>query len=47
MQAPTPNTAYIFVNEGDVYTDANQTQYSYVSCINTVTQQVMMPLSAS
>ena len=40
LQVPTTNTAYIFINEGDVYTDANQTQYSYVSCINTITQAV-------
>ena len=32
--------AYVFVNEADIYLDADGTQYSYVTVVDTVAQEV-------
>lgn len=35
-----PTYAYVFVNEGDIYQDQNGTEYSYVTVIDTISQDV-------
>ena len=39
VQSAALNKYYVCVNEGDIYSNGTQ-EYSYVSCIDTVTQQV-------
>ena len=40
-QDPSKNLAYIFINEGDVYNRTDGTQYSYVTVVDTNTQEVL------
>ena len=39
-QDPSKNLAKIFVNEGDVYNRSDGTQHSYVTVVDTNTQEV-------
>lgn len=34
--------AYVFVNEGDIYQTANGSEYSYVTVVDTVAQEVLL-----
>ncbi len=40
-QDPSKNLDNIFINEGDVYNRTDGTQYSYVTVVDTNTQEVL------
>lgn len=40
LQDPATNKYYVFVNEGDIYTNADGSEYSYVTVIDTLIAEV-------
>lgn len=40
LQDPATNKYYVFVNEGDIYTNADGSEYSYVTVIDTLVAEV-------
>ena len=46
LQDPATNKYYVFVNEGDIYTNADGSEYSYVTVIDTLIGEVRDPAHA-
>ncbi len=46
LQDPATNKYYVFVNEGDIYTNADGSEYSYVTVIDTLIGEVRQPAHA-
>ena len=45
-QEPSRNLAYVYVNEGDVYSRPDGSKYSYVTVVDTNTQKVLRVVRA-